>query len=325
MRRRAFVSLIGASVAWPFVIRAQQSSARLVGFLNSGSPDAFGHLVAAFHKGLGELGYMEGQSLRMEYRWAEGAYGRLPGMAADLVQRRVSVIVAGAPPAVQAAKAATKSIPIVFTSGGDPVELGFVTSLNRPGGNVTGVSFLVNELAQKRLELLRQLVPAAVSVGLLVNPSRPSFQSEIKDTEHAARTAGLRLHVVNARTKDEIDAAFRAFAEWRINALLVATDPFFLTRRDQLVAEAARLGIPTMYNLREYVAAGGLICYAPSIADAYRQAGVYTAKILKGAYPGDLPVTQPTKFELVINTRAARKLNLGISHDLLARADEVID
>jgi putative ABC transport system substrate-binding protein len=326
MKRREFITLLGgAATAWPLAARAQQPGMPVIGFLNSGSPDTLAQLVAAFRQGLREDGYVEGQNLAIEYRWAGGVYERLPALAADLIRRQVSVIIAGAPPAVLAAKAMTSTVPIVFTSGGDPVELGFVSSLNRPGGNLTGVSFLVNELGAKRLELLHELVPKAALIGFLANPTRPSSEVETKDTQQAAQRLGVQVHIVNASSEREIDAAFANFVQQRVNALLIGTDSYYLTRRDQLVALAARLAVPTMYNLREYVVAGGLMSYGPSITDVYRQAGVYTAKILKGAKPAELPVVQPTKFELVINLKTAKVLGVTIPLIMQMTADEVIE
>jgi putative tryptophan/tyrosine transport system substrate-binding protein len=326
MRRREFIGLFSSTVvAWPLTARAQQAAMPVIGFLNSGSAEAFKSLVAAFRQALLESGYVEGQNLAIEYRWADGDYEKLPKLAADLVGRHVSAIFAGGPPAVLAAKAATTTIPIVFTSGGNPVELGLVSSLNQPGGNVTGVSFLVNELGAKRLELLRELVPAARSVGFLANPTRPSFQSQVKNAQQGAQALDLKLIVLNASNEAEIETAFAEFSQQRIAALLVGTDAFFLTRRDQIVALANRLRIATMYDLREYVVAGGLISYAPSIVEVYRQAGIYVAKILKGAKPADLPVLQPTKFDLVLNLKAAKALGLTISNQMQLLADEVIE
>jgi ABC-type uncharacterized transport system substrate-binding protein len=323
MRRRDFISFLGSFAAgWPLAAHAQQSP--VIGLLNSGSPTT-SPSVAAFRQSLSESGYVEGQNLAIEYRWADGSYEKLPKLAADLVGRRVSAIFAGGPPAVKAAMAATTTIPIVFTSGGNPVELGFVSSLNQPGGNVTGVSFLENELGGKRLELLRELVPSATSVGFLVNPTRPSFQSEVKNTQQAAQAFGVKIIVLNASSEAEIDTAFAEFSQQRIDVLVVGTDQFFQARRDQIVALANRLRIATMYSLREYVAAGGLISYAPSLADVYRQAGIYVAKILKGAKPADLPVLQPTKFDLVINLKTAKALGLTVSNQMQLLADEVIE
>jgi putative tryptophan/tyrosine transport system substrate-binding protein len=325
LKRREFITLFGgATVAWPLTARAQQPAMPVIGFLSGGSPEV-AYLIAAFRQGLGETGYVEGQNVAIEYRWAEGAYDRLPMLAADLVRRQVAVMFAGGPPAAMAAKEATTTVPIVFTSGGNPIELGLVRSLSRPGANLTGVSFLVNELAAKRLELLRQLMPTAALIGFLVNPNRPSHEAETKDTQLGAQTVGIQLHVSKASTEREINAAFANFVQQRISALLVGTDAFFLTRRDQILTLAAYLAIPTMYNLREYVVAGGLMSYAPSITDAYRQAGGYTGRILKGAKPADLPVIQPTKFELAINVKTAKELSLTIPDKLLALADEVIE
>jgi putative ABC transport system substrate-binding protein len=326
MRRREFIRLFSTTVvAWPLTARAQQAAMPVIGFLNSGSSKGFQFLVAAFRQGLSESGYVEGQNLAIEYRWADGDYEKLPRLVGDLVGRHVSAIFAGGPPAVLAAKAATTTIPIVFTSGGNPVELGLVSSLNQPGGNVTGVSFLVNELGAKRLELLRELVPAARSVGFLANPKRPSFQSQVKNAQQGAQALDVKLIVLNASNEAEIETAFAEFSRQRITALLLGTDVFFLTRRDQIVALANRLRIATMYDLREYVVAGGLISYAPSIAEVYRQAGIYVAKILKGAKPADLPVLQPTKFDLVINLKTAKALGLSVSNQMQLLADEVIE
>jgi ABC-type uncharacterized transport system substrate-binding protein len=325
MKRRDFILLIGSSaVVWPFASRAQQS-VPVIGFLNSGSPEPLAQVVAAFRQGLGESGYVERQNLAIEYRWADGAYDQLPGLATGLVRRHVNVIFAGGPPAALAAKAATTTIPIVFTSGGNPVELGLVSSLNQPGGNVTGVSFLINELVAKRLELLCELVPTATSIGFLANMTRPSSGAEVRAAQQAAQKRGANLYVQSASTEREIDAAFTNFVQRRINALLIGSDPFLNTQRDQLVSLVSRLAIPTMYNLREYVTAGGLMSYAPSLADVYRQAGVYTAKILKGAKPADLPVVQPTKFELVINLKTAKALGLTVPLIMQMTADEVIE
>lgn len=273
--RRAFLSLIGAVVggaaAWPLAARAQQSKTQTIGFLHSASPATFASPLTAFRQGLAATGYVEGQNLAIEYRWADGAYEKLPRMATELVGQGVSVIFAGAPPAVVAAKTATTTIPIIFTSGGNPVELGFVSSLNKPGGNVTGVSFLQNELVGKRLELLHELVPAATDVGLLVNPTRPSSQSEVDDALRAARTFGLKLVVLSASNEAEIDRAFSVLSQQGVIALLAGSDPFFLDRRYQVLTLANRFHIATMYSLRDYVAAGGLISYAPSLAEVYRQ------------------------------------------------------
>jgi putative ABC transport system substrate-binding protein len=326
MKRREFISLFSSVVVvWPLTARAQQAAMPVIGLLNSGSPKPFQSLVAAFRQGLSESGYVEGQNLAIEYRWAEGDYEKLTKLAADLVDLRVNVILANGPPAVVAAKAATTTIPIVFTSGGNPVELGFVSSLNQPGGNVTGVSFLTNELGGKRLELLRELIPAAPSIGFLANPTRPSFQSEVKSAQQAAQALDVKLSVLNVSTEAEIDTAFAEFARQRIAAVLVGTDPFFFARRDHIVALANRLRVAAMYPFREYVVAGGLISYAPSVAEVFRQAGTYIAKILKGAKPADLPILQPTKFDLVLNLKTAKALGLTVSNQMQLLADEVIE
>ncbi len=325
MRRREFIVLLGAAVALPNPTCAEQSEMPVVGFLNSGSSQGFQTILAAFRQGLSESGYVEGQNLTIDYRWADGDYERLPRLAADLVGNQVSAILAGAPPAIIAAKSTTTTIPIVFTSGGDPVELGFVSSLNRPGGNVTGVSFLVNELGAKRLELLRELVPAATSVGFLANPTRPSFQSEVKNAQQGARALGLELKILNASTESEIDQSFAKLSRQQITALIVGTDPFFQSRRDQIVALANRLRIATIYHLREFVVAGGLISYAPSLAEVYREAGTYIAKILRGAKPADLPVLQPEEFDLVINLKTAKALGFTISNQMQLLATEIIE
>jgi putative ABC transport system substrate-binding protein len=287
--------------------------------------EAFKTLVAAFHDGLREWGYVEGQNLTVDYRWAEGAYDRLPALAVELARRPVNLIFTAASPALLAAKAATSSIPIVFTSGGDPVKLGFVSSLSRPGGNVTGVSFLVDELGAKRLELLRALIPTAASIGFLANTKRSTSDAEMHDTQQAAQLLGAQVHVVDAGSDAEIAAAFARFGELRVGAVMIGTDPFFHTRYEQIVALSAGLRVPVMYGIREYVLAGGLMSYAPSLPEAYRQAGVYAARILKGARPTELPVVQPTKFELLINLKTAKALGLDVPPRLLALADEVIE
>jgi putative ABC transport system substrate-binding protein len=324
MRRRDFITLLGGAAAWPLTARAQQAAMPVVGFLNNSSPDAFAPFVAAFRQGLNDTGYVEGRNVAIEFRWAEGQRERLPTLAADLVRRQVAVIFANGP-SIPAAMAATTTIPIVFDTGGDPVQLGFVASLNRPGGNVTGVAFLVNTLGAKRLGLLRELAPAATVIGFLVDPTNPASATETSDMQAAADTLGRRLLTVKASTESELDAAFAIFSQQRIDALIVAAETFFLNRRDRLVELAARLAVPTMYHLREMAAAGGLMSYGTSISDAYRQAGVYTGKILRGAKPADLPVIQPTKFELVINLKTAKALGLEIPSGLLALADDVIE
>ena len=297
----------------------------VMGYLNSRSRDTDTPFLAAFHRGLNETGYVEGQNVAIEYRWADGQYDRLPVLATDLVRRRVTVMAATSTPAALAAKAATSAIPIVFTTAADPIAVGLVDSLSRPSGNVTGVNSYLSDLGAKRLELLRQLVPTAALIGMLVNPNYPDAESQAKDVKEAARTLGQQVHVVNADSEGDLNRAFATFIELKADALLVSLDSFFLSRREQLVALAARHKIPVMYFARDFVLAGGLMNYGSDLADSYRQAGVYTGRILKGAKPVDLPVLQPTKFELSINTTTAKSLGLSIPDRLLALADEVIE
>jgi len=325
VKRREFILLsVSAAIAVPITVRAQQR-VPVIGFLGMTSPGPYAPLVPAFRQGLAETGYVEGQNVAIEYRGAEGHYDRLPALAADLVGRKVDVIAtSGGPPAARAAKNASSTIPIVFIAS-VPVELGLVASLARPGGNLTGVSTMFAELTAKRLELVSELVPQARVIALLVNPSNGNAERIIADVREAARAKGLQLHILKASSASEIDIAFATLAQQHAGALVVGNDAFFLTRRDQLVALAARDAVPAIYDSREYAASGGLISYAASLAVAYRQLGVYAGKILKGAKPADLPVQQPTTFELVINLKTAKALGLTVPQTLLARADEVIE
>jgi putative ABC transport system substrate-binding protein len=327
MRRRAFLTLLGGAAApWPLAARAQQPSMPVIGYLHSGSPAPYAHLVATFHQGLKEAGAVEGKNFAIEYHWAEGRYDRLPALAADLVSRHVALIVAqGGDPPVLAAKSVTATIPVVFTSSSDPVKLGLVTSLNHPGGNVTGFWPFTSLLGTKRLELVRQLVSANSSIAVLVNPDNPNAGLDMAQLEDSARALGQSVSFVRARTEAEIEAVFATLSERRVSALLVNTDPFFLARPALFVSLAARNRIPAIYAQREFVAAGGLISYGASLADGYRQVGIYAGRILKGESPADLPVVQPTKFEIAINLKAAKELGLDIPATLLALADEVID
>ena len=325
MKRRNFIKLLGGAVTLaPLAARAQQQPMPVIGLLSGTSRED--RQIEAIWKSLNEAGFVEGRNVAMEYRWAQGQFDRLPAMAADLVQRQVAAIIGiQSTTAPRAAKAATSSIPIVFSIGGDPVALGLVASLSRPGGNVTGATFLVNTLAAKRLEALRELVPAGATVGLLVNPKNPAAPAETSDVQAAARTLGLRLDVENASGAGEIDAAFANFAKRQVKAATFAADAVFNAQRHQLVALAERHAIPTMYFLREHANAGGLMSYGGYDTDAYRLAGVYVGRILKGEKPADLPVQQVTKVELVINLKTAKTLGLTIPITLLGRADEVIE
>ncbi len=327
MRRRKFIALLGATAAaWPLVAHAQQPTMQLVGWLSARSPREAESVLQAFLQGLGEVGYFEGKNVTIEYRWAEGHYDRLPALAAELVQQQVAVIAAtGGEPSPLAAKAATTSIPIVFTAGGDPVEAGLVASLNQPGGNVTGTTIMGIEMGPKRLDLVRHLVPNATSVAMLVNPKFPLGSTEARDVQGATRSLGMRFHVLFASTEGEIDAAFADIVRQKTDLLIIATDPFLLGQRDQIVGLAARYAVPTMYFLREFVEAGGLMSYGPDIANGYRQAGVYTGRILSGAKPATLPVWRPTHFLLILNLKTAKALGLDVSDRLLALADAVIE
>jgi putative ABC transport system substrate-binding protein len=326
MRRREFIALLGGAVTWPLAARAQQPAVPVVGYLSARSPDDTAHLVAAFRRGLGAGGFVEGQNVTIEYRWALGQYDRLPAMAAELVRRPVAVFATtGGEPAAIAARGATSTIPIVFLIGGDPVKLGLAASYNRPGGNATGMNILTATMEPKRLGLLRELVPQATTIGVLLNPSFQPAANQLRDLQEAARAIGVQIHVLNAATDRELDAAFETISQQRIPALAVTADPFFDTRRDKLVALAARHAVPTIYHFREFVAAGGLMSYGVDSLETYRQVGVYTGQILKGAKPADLPVLQPSKFEFVINLKAAKALGVKISDNLLSLADDVIE
>jgi ABC-type uncharacterized transport system substrate-binding protein len=325
-RRKFLATLGGAAAAWPLVARAQQPERPVIGFLNGQSPDNSVHLVEAFRQGLKQIGYVEDRNLAIEYRWAEGQVDRLPALAADLVRRQVAVIAAtgGGPPPF-AAKAATTTIPIVFNSAGDPVRLGLVTSLNRPGGNLTGISWFSAEIAAKRLALLNELVPTATVVALLVNRDDPEAGWQPADAQEAARVLGRRLIVLNAGTTSEIDAAFASLVQLGAGVLVVGTSAFLLNRRDQIIALAAHHRLPAIYTGREYAEAGGLMSYGNNLPDAYRRNGVYVGRILKGDKPGDLPIDRSTKFELVINLKTANKLGLDLPLSLQIRVDEVIE
>jgi putative ABC transport system substrate-binding protein len=327
MRRREFFKFVGSVAAgWPLAVRAQQPTLPVVGYLGALSHAAVERSIDAFVTGLMEVGYVDGKNVKIEYRWAEGYYDRLPALAADLVQQNVAVIfAAGGDPSALAAKAATTTIPIVFILGSDPVKLGVVTSLNRPGGNLTGVNLLITEMEAKRLELLHRLVPTATKLAVLLNPKTANAETQLNEVRSAGRTLGPQIEVIDASDERDIDMAFASLAQKKIGGLVISADPFFNNCRSQFIALASRYSMPTLYFVREFANSGGLISYGTSITDAYHQVGVYTGKILSGAKPSDLPVVQPTKFELVINLKTAKTLGLIVPPTILATADEVIE
>jgi putative ABC transport system substrate-binding protein len=327
MRRREFMSLLsGAGVAWPFAARAQQPAMPVVGFLSGQSAAPFTSYVAAFHRGLEQTGYVEGRNVAIEYRWVEGQYDRARALADDLVRRKVTVlVVGGATAVVLTAKAATMDIPIIFTTGSDPVKVGLVQALNRPGANLTGVSFFINELHSKRLGLLHELLPNANSIGLLINPLDPNAETDTADAQMGARVLGLDLHLIYASTEPDIDRAFAKFVQMRVNAVLVEADAFFVARRNHFAELTLRYALPTIHSLPEEAAAGCLMSYSASQTDAWRQVGIYTGRILKGERPSDLPVMLPTRFEFVINLKTAKALSLQVPDKLLALVDSVIE
>lgn len=327
LNRREFIALVGGAAAWPLVAHAQQSAMPVIGFLGTISPDRWASRLHAFRQGLSETGYVEGRNVGIEYRWAEGQIDRLPALAADLVRRQVRVIATPeSTPGAFAAKAATTTIPIVFSVGVDPVAVGLVASLNRPGGNLTGVTNLNAEILPKRLELMHELVPTATTIALLVNPSNPLVaETESRDAQTAARTLGLQLHVLHASTDRDFDTVFASLAQMRAVALVINTDVFFNSRSEQLAALALRHTVPAIFQYREFVASGGLMSYGTSTTDVFRQVGIYTSRLLRGESPADLPVQQVTKIELIINLKTARTLGLTVPLSLLGRADEVIE
>ena len=327
MQRRSFITLLGGAVAaWPLAARAQHPTMPVIGFLSSRSPGESAGVVAAFQQGLRETGFVEGQNVVIAFRWAEGHYDRLSALAADLIGLRAAVLfAAGGPPSAVAAKAATSTIPIVFSAVSDPVQLGLVASLNRPGGNITGMSLFASELWEKVFELLKELVPAATVIAYLVNPSNPSAEVYSKAGVAAARALGIQVHVLNASTEHDLEESFASLGKLGAGGLVVPNEPFFDSQRDRIVALSARYGVAAVYSIREYVVAGGLMSYGTSLTDSYRRAGIYTGRILKGEKPADLPVMQPTKFEFVINLKTAKALGLEVPPTLLARADEVIE
>jgi putative ABC transport system substrate-binding protein len=326
MIRRKFISLLGGiAVVWPFAARAQQAAMPLVGFVNSSSAQAQVLAAASYRRGLEEAGFIEGKNVRIESRWADGQYNQLPELVGDLITRNAAVLMAGGPPAAQAAIKATSTIPIVFTSGDDPVQLGLVSSINRPGGNVTGVHIFFSEVESKKLGLLRELVSHTSLIVALVNPTFASAKSQTQELQTAANTLGQRLQVINASSERDLDAAFASMKHLQAGATLVAADPFFATQRDQIVSLAARYAIPAVYEQRAFAIAGGLMSYGTNLSEAYRQAGIYTGRILKGEKPSELPVLLANKFEFVLNLKVAKTLGLTVSHNLLSTADDVIE
>src|SRR5262245_56332048 len=326
MRRRNFIALLGgAAAAWPLAARAQQAEMPVIGYLSSLTQADSVHFDATFRRGLSEMGYVEGQNVRIEYRWITDSYSPLPAMATDLVQRQVAMIGAFGPPAVLAAKAATTAIPVVFVTGADPIKFGFVASFNRPGGNITGIWIVTTVLAQKRLQLVRELLPKAELVALLVNPTSPVAEPQTRDAQAAADALGLKLSVLNAVTENDFDQVFATVVQQRADALFVSADPFLSSRREQLVALAARHAIPTLYEIREFVEAGGLMSYGTVIREGYYKGGIYAGRVLKGVKPADLPVVHVTKLERVISLKTARALGIELADTWLALADEVIE
>jgi putative tryptophan/tyrosine transport system substrate-binding protein len=326
MRRREFMILSSMAVVWPKSVAAQQSENPVIGFISLAGPDTFAHLLAAYHESLREAGFVEGRNVAIEYRWARGQYDQLPALATDLVRRKVSIIVAsgGDRPSL-AAKAATSTIPIVFTGSDDPVGFGLVQSLSHPGGNMTGTAGFTSKLEVKKLEILHEVLPEPRLIGMLANPKNPAAAADVKDVEAAARSMAKQIHVVWASNESEIDAGFAAFASLQLKGLLLGHDPFFNSRRDQIIAHVTRLAIPAIYEHREFILAGGLMSYGTDIREGYRLAGSYTGRILKGAKPADLPTQQPTKFNLIINLKAAKALNFEFPASILGRADEIIE
>jgi ABC-type uncharacterized transport system substrate-binding protein len=326
MRRREFITLISSAAMWPLAAGAQQAAMPMIGFLSSRSPGDSAGVVAAFRQGLGASGFVEGQNVVIAFRWAEGHYDRLPVLAAELVDLRVAALfAAGGPPSALAAKAATRTIPVVFSAVNDPVGVGLVPSLNRPGGNITGMSFLNFEIIGKSAQLLKEMVPAAAAIAYLVNPSSPSAEFYAKQAPTVASALGIRVPVLNASTEHDLDECFASLGKIGADALIVPAEPFFDSQRDRIVALAARYAVPMIAGLREYVEAGGLMSYGASLSDAYRRAGIYVGRVLKGEKPADLPVMQPTKFDLVLSLKTAKALGLTVPDRLLALADEVIE